>query len=114
MDLESALQNQEICDIIATIQAGVSIKFNIKNSRYGKVILASDADEDGLVIGASLVGSIGTHLSFLIPAGMLYIAESPIYIQGNSYIYPSDKQPDGTYKGFNPNKSFRHIKGLIG
>lgn len=68
--------------------------------------------DDGAVIAATLIGSIITHLSFLIPAGMLYIAESPIYIQGDKYIYPSDKQLDGTYKGLNTNKPYRHIKGL--
>lgn len=68
--------------------------------------------DDGQVIMATVIGTVLTHLSFLIPEGMLYIAESPIYIQGNNYIYPSDKQLDGTYKGLNINKPYRHIKGL--
>lgn len=112
LDLETAIQNQEVCDLIATIGMGVSQKYNINRVRYGKVIIATDADDDGQVISATIIGTILTHLSFLVTEGMLYIAESPIYIQGNKYIYPSDKQLDGTYKGLNTNKPYNHIKGL--
>lgn len=110
--METAIQNQEVCDLIATIGMGVSQKYNINKLRYGKVIIATDADDDGQVISATIIGTILTHLSFLIPEGMLYIAESPIYIQGGKYIYPSDKQLDGTYKGLNMSKPYNHIKGL--
>lgn len=112
LDLETAIQNQEVCDLISTIGMGVSQKYNINKLRYGKVIIATDADDDGQVISATIIGTILTHLSFLIPEGMLYIAESPIYIQGGKYIYPSDKQLDGTYKGLNMSKPYNHIKGL--
>jgi DNA gyrase/topoisomerase IV subunit B len=110
--LETAIQNQEVCDLISTIGMGVSQKYNINKLRYGKVIIATDADDDGQVISATIIGTILTHLSFLIPEGMLYIAESPIYIQGGKYIYPSDKQLDCTYKGLNMSKPYNHIKGL--
>lgn len=50
----------------------------------------------------------------MIEFGMIKIAESPVYIQGDKYFYPSDPLVPGTRFpiGLDLNKDFKHIKGL--
>lgn len=84
------------------------------NSRYGKICIATDADPDGLAIQNGLTYAISKFARFLIDFGLVYIAESPEFIQGGKYYYPSDPKQPGTILpvGMDPNKPYRHIKGL--
>lgn len=43
-EIADILKNQEIKDIISAIGAGVGSMVNVKNSRYDKIILATDQD----------------------------------------------------------------------
>jgi len=42
--IEDLLENQEMYDLVATIGLGVDDYHNIEEIRYGKIILAADAD----------------------------------------------------------------------
>jgi DNA gyrase/topoisomerase IV subunit B len=85
-----------------------------KHARYGKICIATDADEDGLAIQNGLLYAISKFARFLVDFGLVYISESPIYEQGGKYFYPSDPRQAGTQfpVGLNPNKYFRRFKGL--
>ena len=85
-----------------------------KHARYGKICIATDADEDGLAIQNGLLYAISKFARFLLDFGLVYIAESPIFEQGGKYFYPSDPRQPGTQfpVGLNPNKYFRRFKGL--
>lgn len=46
-DLADMLKNREVRDIATALGTGIGEKFNIRNLRYDKIIILSDADEDG-------------------------------------------------------------------
>ena len=78
-DMKSILNNKEIATIYANLDTGVLEDFNIKKSRYGKVIIFTDADEDGKNICVLLLVLFLELSPKLIEEGYLYIALPPLY-----------------------------------
>ena len=71
--------NEELNTIIQTIGAGIGNDFNPSDSNYGKVIIMTDADDDGAHIQVLLVTFFYRFMKGLIEKGMLYIANPPLY-----------------------------------
>lgn len=46
VDMATAFKNQEIKDLISILGCGINEDFDIKKLKYGKVIIATDADTD--------------------------------------------------------------------
>ena len=78
-DEKALLGNLEIATLISTIGAGFNNDFNIKNIHYGKVIIMTDADDDGSHIQSLLLTFFYNHMKPLIETGHLYIACPPLY-----------------------------------
>ena len=77
-----------IVDLLRVIGCGVEIKtkakddimpFDMKNLRWSKIIICTDADEDGFQIRTLLLTMFYRLLPTLITEGKVYIAESPLY-----------------------------------
>ena len=77
-----------ICDLLRVIGCGVEVKvkhkddmvpFDMKNLRWSKIIICTDADEDGFQIRTLLLTLFYRLLPSLIQAGKIYIAESPLF-----------------------------------
>ncbi len=77
--LNKILENNEIRAIISAIGAGLGPDFNESKSRYGKIILMTDADVDGSHIRTLLLTFLYRHMKDLITAGKVYIAQPPLY-----------------------------------
>ena len=73
-------KNEEINTIIHTIGAGVAQDFVAEESNYDKVIILTDADNDGAHIQVLLLTFFYKYMRTLIETGRLYIALSPLYI----------------------------------
>lgn len=103
LEIEKVLTNQEMRDLISSIGVGVNDYHDTSEIRYGKVIILSDQDPDGRNIAALCLGALATHLTFLVEEGFVYVAESPLYKQGDKYFLSSEgldlTKPYGYFKG---------------
>ena len=113
--LEQVLANDEIRTIISALETGISEDFNINNLRYNKVIILSDADQDGAHIRAILLTFFYRYMRELITDGHVFIGLPPLYkIQkGNQieYVYSDYELPEAV-KRFGRNYQIQRYKGL--
>ena len=81
--------------MIQTIGAGIGSDFDIKECNYDKVIIMTDADDDGAHIQVLLLTFFYRYMRPLIEQGMVYIALPPLYkIQKGKeihYAYSDDE-----------------------
>jgi topoisomerase-4 subunit B len=77
--LDDIFKNEEINTMIYTIGAGYGPNFELDDCEYDKVIIMSDADEDGGHIQCLLMTFFYRYMRPLIEAGKLYIALPPLY-----------------------------------
>jgi topoisomerase-4 subunit B len=71
--------NEELNTLTYAIGAGIGAEFDPSESNYGKVIIMTDADDDGAHIQILLLTFFYRFMRPLIEAGMLYIANPPLY-----------------------------------
>ncbi|CAH0418372.1 DNA topoisomerase IV subunit B [Periweissella ghanensis] len=77
--LADILKNEEISTMIYTIGASVGADFNIDDANYSKVIIMTDADDDGAHIQTLLLTFFYKYMRPMIEAGRVYIALPPLY-----------------------------------
>ena len=72
--LDQILANEEIRTIISAIGAGLDPDFKLDKINYHKVIILSDADQDGMHIRCILLTFFFRYMRPLVNAGHVYIA----------------------------------------
>lgn len=77
--MDDILKNEEINTIIHTIGAGIGSDFTVSDCNYDKVIIMTDADQDGAHIQVLLMTFFYRYMRPLIEKGKLYIAMPPLY-----------------------------------
>ena len=95
---DEILKNEEINTMIYTIGAGYGSNFDIKDCEYSKVIIMSDADEDGGHIQCLLLTFFYRYMKPLIEDGRLFVALPPLFkIQSGKnveYAYTIDEMKE--------------------
>ena len=99
--MEEAYKNAEINTLIYTIGAGVGPDFHIEDCNYDKIIIMTDADDDGCHIQVLLVTFFYRYMRPLVEAGRVYIANPPLYKVSFSkkeevYVYSDDELKEVT------------------
>ena len=96
--LDQVLANEEIRTIISALETGVGEDFNLDNLRYKKVIILSDADQDGAHIRAILLTFFFRYMRGLIYDGDVYIGLPPLYKvykkDVTEYVYSDNELQD--------------------
>ena len=84
--LNQILENEEIRTMISAIGAGIDPDFKLDKINYHKVIILSDADQDGMHIRCILLTFFFRYMRPLVNAGHVYIGMPPLY-----KVYKGDK-----------------------
>ncbi|MGI6215835.1 MAG: DNA gyrase/topoisomerase IV subunit B, partial [Christensenellales bacterium] len=78
--LDQVLNNEEFRSIITALGTNIDESFSIDNLKYHKVIILSDADQDGAHIRAILLTFFFRYMKDLILNGKVYIGMPPLYL----------------------------------
>ena len=88
-------KNEELNTLIYTLGAGVGADFDWQESNYNKVIVMTDADDDGSHIQILLLTFFYRYMRPLVEHGMVYIALPPLYKvtkgKQSTYCYSDDE-----------------------
>ena len=111
--LDDIFKNEEINTIIYTVGAGYGSNFEIDDCEYDKVIIMTDADDDGAHIQCLLLTFFYRYMKPLIEAGKLYIALPPLfkisYGKTVEYAYSMEEMKE---KSANKKCEIQRYKGL--
>ena len=107
-------KNLELNTLIYAIGAGVGADFDYKESNYNKIIIMTDADDDGSHIQILLLTFFYRYMRPLVEQGMIYIALPPLYKitkgKQSEYCY-TDEELEALKKKFGKAEVQRY-KGL--
>ena len=113
--LDQVLANEEYRSLITALGAGIDESFTLDNLKYGKVIILSDADQDGAHIRAILLTFFFRYMKDLITHGHVYIGMPPLYKvqKGQNVIYAyDDRELSKATKAVGKGYTLQRYKGL--
>ena len=113
--LDQVLANEEFRSLITALGTSIEDGFNLSSLKYDKVIILSDADQDGAHIRAILLTFFYRYMRELVSAGHVYIGMPPLYKvqKGDKVWYAYDDKELAKFtkaagKGYN----LQRYKGL--
>jgi len=111
MKMDQLYKNEEMFNVMSALH----IEDDISNLRYGKVVLATDADVDGMHIRNLLVTFFLTYFEGLVLNGHLYILETPLFKVRNkvkTYYCYTEQERDQAVKELKKGVEVTRFKGL--
>lgn len=113
--IDKVLGNEEIRSILTALDTGWGEEFNIDDLKYDKIIILSDADQDGAHIRAILLTFFFRYMKELITEGHVYIGMPPLYKVSKKdkvkYAY-DDKELKKVVAEFGRGYELQRYKGL--
>ncbi len=112
--IDQVLANEEIRTIIGAIGTGIGEDFKLDNLKYNKIIILSDADQDGMHIRCILLTFFFRYMRPLITNGNIYVGMPPLYKVSTRdkdvYLYTDEELEEYTRNLKNYN--LQRYKGL--
>jgi topoisomerase-4 subunit B len=97
------------------LQAALNIEDGLDNLRYNNIVMATDADVDGMHIRLLLISFFLQFFPDLVRKGHLYVLQTPLFRvrnkQKTSYCY-SEPEREAAVKELGPNPEITRFKGL--
>lgn len=114
--LDEVLKNEELNTIVHAIGAGIGSDFDVNDSNYDKVIIMTDADDDGAHIQILLLTFFYRYMKPLIEEGKLFIAMPPLYKLSTSksfiYVWTDEERKEYINKNKDKKIDTQRYKGL--
>ena len=113
--LDQVLSNEEFRSLITALGTSIDESFNLNNLKYHKVIILSDADQDGAHIRAILLTFFFRYMKELVTNGHVYIGMPPLYKvqKGSKVLYAyDDKELAACIKQAGKGYTLQRYKGL--
>lgn len=111
MKLDQLYKNEEMFNLMSAL----NIEEDIGQLRYNKVVLATDADVDGMHIRNLLITFFLTYFEGLVLNGHLYLLDTPLFKVRNKektfYCY-SEEEKDKAIKELKKGVEITRFKGL--
>lgn len=104
---EDYLNNEELQQIASILGCGLFNEYNASKLKYGKVLIAVDADSDGLNIACLLTTFFYVCMPKFIQEGRLYWMKAPLYTKPGSYIFTEEE-----WTKVRDKKNYKRNKGL--
>ncbi|MCQ2453543.1 MAG: type IIA DNA topoisomerase subunit B [Clostridia bacterium] len=112
--LDQVLANEEFRSIITALGTNIDEDFDLNSLKYHKVIILSDADQDGAHIRAILLTFFYRYMRELVAQGHVYIGMPPLYLvkRPGSEEYAYDDKALRELTAGKKNYSIQRYKGL--
>ena len=113
--LDQVIENEEYRSIITALGTGFDGTFDEEDLKYHKIIILSDADQDGAHIRAILLTFFYRYFRELLTAGHIYIGRPPLYrvYKGNKSIYAyNDAELRAAQQALGKDANVQRYKGL--
>ena len=105
--------SDKLLDLVNALGCGIDKSFNIEDLKYNKIVVMSDADDDGAHIICLWATFFYNHYRELVENGYIYAAAPPLFrlVKGNSHKYIYTKEELAKYKE-KDQWHVQYIKGL--
>ncbi len=113
--LDQVLANEEFRSLITALGTSIEDGFNLSSLKYNKVIIHSDADQDGAHIRAILLTFFYRYMRELVSTGHVYIGMPPLYkVQKGDKVWYAydDKELSKCTKAAGKGYNLQRYKGL--
>lgn len=113
--LDQVLANEEFRSLITALGTSIEDGFNLSSLKYNKVIILSDADQDGAHIRAILLTFFYRYMRELVSTGHVYIGMPPLYkVQKGDKVWYAydDKELSKCTKAAGKGYNLQRYKGL--
>ncbi|MDO4547563.1 MAG: DNA topoisomerase (ATP-hydrolyzing) subunit B [Clostridia bacterium] len=90
--IDQVLANEEFRSIITALGTGIGEDFDLSHLKYNRVVILSDADQDGAHIRAILLTFFFRYMKDLVTDGHVFIGMPPLYkcSRGDKSVYCYD------------------------